>query len=73
MHGVTAGNGCASNINKIIIVKVKFILTFTIVFRSAGSNGSEGRFRSSEVAFKQRSVRQCREWLHTPSHGGKMY
>ncbi|MCC3659891.1 MULTISPECIES: hypothetical protein [Ruminococcus] len=25
-----------------------------LVFRSAGSDGSEGRFRSSEVAFKQR-------------------
>ena len=36
-----------------------------LVFRSTGSDGSEGYFRSSESAVKQRPARQCREWLHT--------
>ena len=43
------------------------------VFRSAGLDGSEGRFRSSEGAVKQRSALQFRVPLHTPSHGGKKY
>ena len=61
--------------NKIQVFSVRTVgfLHRAFVPDSAGSDGSEGHFRSSESAFKQRAALQCREWIHTPSHGGKTY